>query len=80
MEVAYRLPEAELSYLAADVDPRVRFAVAERIAVSDLAPFLDDPEMVIRDVASDRLTAFSERHVTRLMRMALPAHSSIGQV
>ena len=61
------LPPDCLVLACSDPDPAVRFAVAERIAESDLEPFLDDGESVIRELACSRLTLAAERHVSRLM-------------
>jgi hypothetical protein len=55
IEVAERLPLAQLHLLASDSDLRVRFRVAERIAEEELAPFLGDCEALIREVARERI-------------------------
>lgn len=69
------LPPAILGLAAFDPDPVVRFAVAERIAETKLALFLDDAESLVRQIACSRLTAASERHVSRLMGENQPVMS-----
>ncbi|POF33861.1 hypothetical protein [Roseibium marinum] len=48
-------------------DPNIRLSYAKRLSESDLAPFLDDPDGEIRELAYDRLLAVSRKQVKRLM-------------
>jgi hypothetical protein len=57
LEVAERLPPAQLHLLARDPDMRVRFTVAERIDIDSLEMFRDDPESVVRELVAARLAS-----------------------
>ncbi|MBD8893351.1 hypothetical protein [Roseibium litorale] len=48
-------------------DPAVRLSFAHRLSEGDLAPFLDDPDSEVRELAYGRLLAVSRQQVSRLM-------------
>lgn len=52
-------------------DPAVRLSFARRLSEGDLAPFLDDPDSEVRELAYDRLLAVSRQQVSLLMSACL---------
>jgi hypothetical protein len=55
--IAERLPASDLAVLRGDHDWLVRYAVAERIAITDLGCLLNDPEPDVQAIARERLNA-----------------------
>jgi HEAT repeat protein len=55
--VARRLKDGQLHLLAGDPDWRVRYEVAGRIALKQLARMLADEDPMVRELASARLAS-----------------------
>ena len=66
-DVASWVTGLSLVAMLADEDTHVRLAAVERIEEPVHAPFLDDPESIICELAYSRLFASSKRQVSRLM-------------
>jgi|GEM_PF-2990386 len=60
-------PETSLPASVFHPDPDVRLSLARRIAESELAPFLDDPDSEVSELAYDRLLAVSKQQIRRLL-------------
>lgn len=56
-------------------DADVRLSFVRQLAESDLAPFLDDPNSEVRELAYDRLLTVSKRHVSQIMNMGKPRNA-----